>query len=206
MNVDKIRTVKFRRSLSDLKTVKSSSIIFQRMNKLRYFKFLFTRKNIKSGEEDVIVIRHMPPLELDDIKAGGVFDIDEIENAIEITDKEFKEECINACHVCHRYARIFLIAELITKFADMFMFIVIPLYSLFEWSTVEIIIFLSILFPIVLLQIMCDWGKLLEKYARLYIEFKKLCNNKNHDRIEKFQELVDSFKESWIYSDMMAEN
>lgn len=205
VNLEKIKSVRFHKSLSELENTKSSNIIFQRINKINYFKFLCNSKKTKGGDdEDIIIIKHMP--NLDDIEAGNVFDIDEIENSEELTDKEFRTACLTACHVCHKYARFFLLAELLTKFADLFIFAVVPLYHILDFNYVDIIIFLSIFVPIIVMQILCDWGKLLEKYARLYIEFKRLRNNKDEDRVDKFQDLVNSFKGSWIYSDMITDN
>lgn len=209
LDSQKLKSARFHKSLNELKNVTHVKIIFQRTNKLKYFKALFRCPNKSKGsdEDDLINFRRMPEIHFySDEETGAAFDIDEIENEKEITDKEFKDACVDACHVCHRYARFFLASELFTKFSDMFMFCVIPLYSLLHFTFEDVIIFLCIFLPIVLMQVICDWGKLLEKYSRLYIEFNKLRNSKDENRIDKFQDLVNSFKGSWIYSDMLIED
>lgn len=211
----KQKTLKFQKSLKDFNETHWWEIVFQRVNKFKYLKLVCNNVEISKGEDDediVIKLERMPhfdPQELDnlfeskDIESGAVINLEELSNVPEMTDSIFRNACNSASITCHKFSRFFLVAELVTKIADIIILSVLPLYVVLNLTYIHIIIMLSILIPVILSQVLCDWGKLLEKYSRLCWEFSKLSNSKEEDRSEKYQNLVYHFRSSWIYTDMI---
>ena len=203
---EKINSLKFRENLKEMNEVNIFYLIFQRFNKFKYLYLLcnveeFSKNN--DGENELIVFNRQPNLK--NFNFDKNFEIDEETlNCVEITtDKEFKQACILAYRKCHKLARLFLAFEFISKFSDLFLIVILPISRELHFTRIDIIIIITILVPIVILQIICDWGKLLEKYSRLCWEFSKLKNSKNNDRLYEYSKFVSHFKSSWVYSDMI---
>lgn len=206
MDMTRINSARFRRSLSDLYEISRSQIIFQRFSKFKYLGILFKKSTLnKSGdnEDDQIVLRHMPEIGIN-YEATEIINIGDIENLTNVSDNEFKKACDDASIKCHKYAKFFLIAELFSKFCELFLVVIIPLYSVLKFTQDEILIFLILLIPILLIQVSCDWSKLLEKYSRLCYEFHMLSASKSETRLEEFNKLVFTFRSDFIYADMIV--
>lgn len=209
----KEKSLKFQKSMKEFNETKWWQIVFQRVNKFKYFKLACnTIDKNKGSEDDVISLEKMPNIiESDlntffgnkDVESGSVIDLDDFYKLEEITDSKFRDTCNSASITCHKFSRFFLTAELITKLADLIILSILPLYDVLKIGYIDMVIILVILIPIILSQVLCDWGKLLEKYSRLCWEFSKLANSKEDDRIEKYQNLVYHFRSSWIYTDMI---
>lgn len=136
-----------------------------------------------------------------EIESGAPFDLPEISEDAEVTDEEFKSICEESAYICSWYVKIFLIFEVISKAADLGSVAILPLYAELGINHIIIIVSLCIFIPIILFQVFCDWGKLIEKYSSLVYNFIQLKKCKDHDRVEKYERLVSNFKSYWLYSD-----
>lgn len=215
----KVNSCRFRKVSDDFDNTKFISIIFQRVGKFKYLKLIMlkSKKQTKGSgdeEEDIIVIQRKEKftygevsdfLGKKDVESGAIIDLEEIKDTLIVTDKEFRVACNKGSRKCYTFARIFLFMEVICKFIEIFIFVVIPLYIDFKISLNAMISILCIFFPIALSQVVCDWSKLSEKYSRICFEFAKLANSKDEKRIEKYQSLVNSYKGGLIHSDIIAE-
>lgn len=200
-NIEKIKSIKFSKSLHEINNINYFYIIFQRFNKFKYLTLLCSDREYISknnDEDDIIIFSRKDKLEKNDII------IEDIESVKVITDLEFKFACMDASNLSHKFARFFLLVEFITKFCDLFLIVVLPLSNELNFSKIDIVIIISILIPVILMQVICDWGQLLEKYSRLCWEFSKLKNSKLENRIAEYEKLVYYFKSSWIYTDMIV--
>lgn len=216
----KVKSIRFRQFSDEFDKTKFLSIIFQRVGKFRYFRIIAGLKSethSKGGENDnyenIEIERKesFKPGELNaflgngDVESGVGIDLDSLNEVKEITDKEFRDACIKGSKISYGLTRGFLFMEIVSKFADVFLLVVIPLYSVLELSKESIIIFLVIFIPIIMSQVICDWSKLSEKYSKLCYDFAKLANSKDEKRIESYQNLVITYRGSLIHSDIVAE-
>lgn len=223
VTLKKIKSVNFMKSSHEFDNTSSFSIIFQRFYK---FKIMFSLccvcnifslcfgTNIKKGGDDnldVIEIERKPHFlvfneifDNNDPESGSfIDDLNKLDNVIEITDVDFRNACEKASLSCNRFAKIFITGELFTKFCDVFLICMLSLFHDFSISKSGIIAILTICVPIIVLQVVFDWGKLSEKYQRLSCEFSDLANSKADDRVDKYQKYVNTFKSGFVYTDMI---
>lgn len=216
----KVKLIRFRQFSNEFDKTKFLSIIFQRVGKFKYFKIIaglkseVTNKGGENDNYDIIEIERkdsFKPGELNaflgtgDVESGIGIDLDSLNEVKEITDKEFRDACIKGSKISYGLTRGFLFMEIVSKFADVFLLFVLPLYGLLELSKESIIIFLVIFIPIIMSQVICDWSKLSEKYSKLCYDFAKLANSKDEKRIDLYQNLVITYRGSLIHSDIVAE-
>ena len=220
--MDRVNSFRFRKLSEDFDNTKFLSIIFQRVGKFKYLKVIMgTSKGDKitkggeNNEEDIIVLKRSEAfnygeiskfLGQKDVESGtGIIDLEEIESTVIVTDKEFRIACNKGSRKCYTFARIFLLMEVVCKFVEIFLFVIIPLYIEFHISLDSMITIMCVFFTIALSQVVCDWGKLSEKYSKLCYDFANLANSKDEKRIEKYQTLVIGYKGGLIHSDMIAD-
>ena len=218
--MNKINSFRFRKTLNEFNNTRILSIIFQRVGKFKYLKLIIGKNNKsnKKGEcedeDDIIIIKKLENFKHceiskylfnKDIESGIIIDLEEIKDTLIVTDKEFRIACNKGSRLCYRFARIFLFMEVVCKFVEIFLFVVIPLYIEFKISLNAMISILCIFFPIALSQVVCDWSKLSEKYSRICYKFAHLANSKDEKRIEKYQSLVLIYKGGLIHSDIIAD-
>lgn len=214
MNIQKSQynSLRFKRNSESFKNTSSFHVIFQRFNKYKYLSLVCKSpsQNKSGNDEDIILFEKQDALneadllkffENNDVESGVVVNLDQIGEIKEITSLEFKNACLSASRTCHRFARLFLVIEIITKMCDLFLLAVLPLSEKFHLTQNGIIISLVILVPMILMQVMCDWGKLLEKYSRLCNEFYMLSCSKSDDKFDLYEKLVYNFRSSWICAD-----
>lgn len=216
----KVKSIRFRQFSNEFDKTKFLSIIFQRVGKFKYFRIIaglkseVTNKGGENDNYDIIEIERkdsFKPGELNaflgtgDVESGIGIDLDSLNEVKEITDKEFRDACIKGSKISYGLTRGFLFMEIVSKFADVFLLFVLPLYGLLELSKESIIIFLVIFIPIIMSQVICDWSKLSEKYSKLCYDFAKLANSKDEKRIDLYQNLVITYRGSLIHSDIVAE-
>lgn len=215
----KIKSQNFRQSSFEFENVKMYKVIFQRVGKMHYL-LILTRKTrhrtSKGGEaDDIIVVKRTTNFKENelsgflgnggDIESGAAIDLESLNDISLVTDKEFRDACNKGSRSSYKFTRCFLFMELLSKFSDLFLLFVLPLYDLLEFSRNVIIALLCIFIPIILLQIICDWGKLSEKYSKLCVDFAKLANSKEEKRIDKYRSLVAVYGGSLIHSDILAD-
>lgn len=214
--IKKINSIKFRRISEEFNNTKTLNVIFQRVKRIIGLLINCKSRTIqKSGGEDetdiINIDRKSSFRDIDfknifsnnDIEAGAVIDLNSLEDISEITDSEFRTACQDASQTSHNFAKGFLLFEFLTKICDIILICVLPLYETLNLNRVEVISFLSFCSPIILLQVLCDWGNLSEKYQRLSCDFSDLSNSKADDRVDQYQKLVKSFKSDFIYADMI---
>lgn len=149
------------------------------------------------------------------VQTKGGFTIEEektIEYNVEdnsFDTKEFKESCISSANRCNKYITIFKILESLCKLSNISCVTFIPLYINFiKINNNLIFILVSFFFIITFLDILCEWGKLCEKYATLKRNFLKLsikiptiditCFN---EILDEYESLVILFKNYELFSD-----
>lgn len=215
----RVNSFRFRKMSDEFDNTKFLSIIFQRVGKFKYLKVIMRgnrgeKNKGGEGDEDVIVVKHMDKLKPSDIstffgnkdvESGAVIDLELIKDVPEVTDKEFRIACNKGSRRSYGFARTFLFMELLSKFVELFLLFVIPLYAVYKFKETEITVVLCIFIPIILLQVICDWTKLSEKYSKLCFDFANLANSKDAKRIEKYQSLVVLYRGGLIHSDMIAD-
>ena len=221
----KCKAVRFRRSFKHLEDTKFLSVFFQRVFILTWIckrfsncmEYLFPKDVTKSDEddEDIIIIKKQPELTPDmirnqdneekeiDIESGAQLgDLDDVERN-DISDTDFSEICQQSSVISRRYARTFKFFDIMGKFADVMSIAFLPLGQGFLIPNEVIITILSFCVPLILLQFACDFGKLEDKYSVLYSRFAKLSKSKDVDRVEKYNKLVVSFRNNWVFSDFI---
>lgn len=201
-------------SASKLKSTSTGKLVLQRL--IRKVKYLIPFSNSKGDEDNIKLTRH-DALTISEFKkyieefneekrefnvpAGDFLEIQDIEAGTELSDKDFKELCIQSAMLCNRYIRIFTFLENLSKLSDIGCVSFLPLYEGIGLDRSTIIALVVIFFTIIFLQIICDWGKLVEKYSKIKFDFLKLCMSKNEDRVDEYERLVISFRSSCLYSD-----
>lgn len=203
-------------SASKLKSTNTSKLVLQRL--IRKVKYLNPFSNSK-GDDNIKLTRHNALTisefrkyieELNEEKedfnvpAGDFLELQEIEAGVELSDKDFKELCIQSAMLCNRYIRIFTFLENLSKLSDIGCVSFLPLYKGIGLDRSTIIALVVIFFTIIFLQIICDWSKLVEKYSKIKFDFLKLCMSKNDDRVDEYERLVISFRSSCLYSDTVS--
>lgn len=220
----KINSLKFQKSFEKFQQTSSIYIIFQRITKWKVFCNLCwllsgnsnnqhkgeTDDDIESGRINVergtaLTKDHIRNFfgENKDLNSGAVMSSEELESVIHLTDSMFRNACVESSKTCERYTRVFLCMEILTKFADLLFVVLVSLADYLNFSRIQVYICVVILVPIILLQVVSDWGKLLEKYSRLYFEFSDLANSHSETRVKDYENLVDHYRSSWIYADLM---
>lgn len=203
-NTEKLNSLKFKKNCKKIDNVNDIHIILQRFNRFKYLYLMFNSEKFleKSNDEDddYIIFSRKDKLGKEDLLI-----LEDLEAVSVVSDKDFKDACLKAIKLSHKFARIFLIFEFITKICDLFLIVVIPIVNDFYFDETYIIILMVIMIPIILMQLICDWGKLLEKYSRLCWEFSKLKNSNDSNKFAEYEILVFHFKSSWIYTDMIIQ-
>lgn len=220
----KVSSLKFHKTVEKFNSTSRASIIFQRIRSWKYFLILCSCMISKynqstKGEEDdiergtiniergvILTKEHLAKFfgTQEDSNSGAVMDSSELENVKILTDVIFRQTCMDASTTCHQYARGFLFMEIITKIADLSFAIFYCIPEFLGFSPNDFIIATIILVPIIVIQVATDWGKLLEKYSRLYFEFSTLANSRDENRIKDYEHLVNQFRSSWIYGDLIS--
>ena len=213
LDQEKINSLKFNKSQSKFQNVSFWKIIFQGIIRgLRMFMCTCSKSGSK-GEDEKIKLRKMESLNSvdlysffgsSDVETGAGISV--FSEVTVLTDKMFRDACNNASEVCLKYARFFLIMEKITKYCEVFALFVFPIGVFIEFHEMEYIISICVIVPIILMKSTCDWGILMEKYANLAHEFNELANNKDENRVDKYESLVNRYKSSWLYSDTIKIN
>lgn len=198
-------SLKFHTSLENFNNTSKTKLIFQRT--INLVNFLTNRglSNDKGDEEpdieNQIVIKRGIPLnkqELDNYNKQNV-------QLSDLTDFQFRTACEKASETCHDFAKLFIFMELITKGIDLLFLVILPMAEFLEFSRLAFILCVAILSPVILIQVTTDWGKLLEKYSRLRYEFSELANSREPNRVKEFEQLVNHYRSSWIYADLLYE-
>uniref|UniRef100_A0A6C0BCW8 Uncharacterized protein n=1 Tax=viral metagenome TaxID=1070528 RepID=A0A6C0BCW8_9ZZZZ len=194
-------------------------IIISIIKLIRYIFNCCKSKDVeKSGDDEIIIIKHKDLLKKDMLKKDyspvniietkdshfetPIGDIDDIEKG-EITDQDFNNICNHSSLISYRYANIFRFFDLLCKLADVTSLIFLPVATKIGIHSVGLIVILVVCVPLIMLQFMCEFGKLEDKYSNLYYKFKKLSSNKDDDRIDKYNDLVNKFRNNWVFSDFI---
>lgn len=135
-----------------------------------------------------------------DIESGNIMSVVEIEDE-NISELEFRRTCYESSNICASYAKIFLFFEFISKAADLCAVIFLPIAIEIGISVDVVIILVCIFIPVILMQVLCDWGKLTEKYSELVYHFYVLASSKDDDKIIQYEKLVGQFRSKWLYCD-----
>lgn len=187
-------------SSEKLKKTKPTSIVFQRLKKMVSISKVF--KNQSKSDDDKIVVKRKDNFfiknnELKDPEMNLI----KIEDIKELTDKNFKEICNESSNICTRYIRLFSLFENLSNIVFFLCGSLLPLYDILDLTKNDIVILITIFFTIIFLQIVCGWGKLVEKYSKLACDFLALGLSKESNRVEKYESLVLEFKNGNLYSD-----
>lgn len=167
----------------------------------------------KEGQKgDKIELTHKDPItasDLDlffgtsDVVSGAVIDPSDLESAPELTDKVFRNACNEAYLTCQSYAVWFKNLNKLTRIAEVFAIFVFPIAVFLDFKEKDYIVSICLIIPVVILNIMCEWSVLMEKYASIGDEFLKLANRKDENRIDEYETLVNRYRSCWLYSDSL---
>lgn len=204
-------------SASKLHHTSTGKLVLQRL--IRKINYLVPFSNSKGDDENIKLTRHdalsisefrkyINEIEEEkrefNVTTGDFLDMKDIETGVELSDKDFKELCIQSAMLCNNYIRIFTFLENLSKLSDIGCVSFLPLYEGIGLNRATIIALVVVFFTIIFLQIICDWSKLVEKYSKIKYDFLKLCMSKNADRIDEYERLVISFRSSSLYSDTVS--
>lgn len=196
---------------------------------------LFFSKDIYKSDDDVIVIVKKPKMNekkfkdelskynLDknlltptinsssnnklDIESGAdIGDIDDIEEMDVVNDDEFIKFCYQASKICWRYASTFRIFEIVCRISEAICIVFLPLSNFLYIHEHAIVIIICLCGPFIILSFTCEFSKLEDKYAALSSRFRKLTKTKTDDKFEKYNILVKSFRNNWVFSDFIRYN
>lgn len=214
-------SLSFKKNLDKFNETSEFYIIFQRIHK---WKDLFISKNKSNNkgedesdiEENKIELKRSTVLPKQFIKdlfkekqdnslLDSIINPDELLTVSLLTDSQFRTTCLDASNKCNKFAKLFLTMEVITKIADLIFIIILQLAVFLGFNRTTFIVSCIILVPIIIMQVIADWGKLLEKYSRLYFEFTDLANSHDHDRVKEYEHLVNHYRSNWLYADMLME-
>lgn len=190
-----------------------SLILTQRLRKLSCFSY------DNKGDDERIKLQRQKPISSDMLRKlnmtteyGTTVEEkkeDDLEiNSNTISDGEFRNKCNKARNLCRKYVYVFFFLE---KFA----FTVIsfcPIFAIFietesiELSMTGVIVTALLMFIIILINSLGDWGRLREKYARLHHMFRVLANSKAEDRIKRFHSYAISFGSDDLFIDTIVLN
>ena len=228
----KLRSFKSVRMTNSFKALEDTNflgVLFQRVFIFSYiyefFKNLFTFcgcfkseevKKSNDDEDDVIIVKrkdNFNPNILEtgivreiceiDVESGAVrIDVEDIEDD-DIKDEDFIKFCNKSSFISSRYAKIFRLFETLGKFSEIIFLVIFPIDLVIKISEPILITVLCFCTPLMLIQVTCDFSKLEDKYSSLFSKFKKLSSSKDDDRVEKYNKLVTSFRNNWVYSDFV---
>lgn len=211
--LQRMKAMRFEHSKSRFENISPFKIIFQGLFRL-WLKFCDIFCNcspIFKGESDystdTINISHKDPIKSSDLSAFfGTLDVEsgaiiESKNVTNVTDKVFRDACNEASITCMNYAWWFMVMDKISKIAETFALIILPIAMFIEFDEFDYIISISVIIPFFIARVLFDWSVLMEKYANISHEFSCLANNKHNDRVDNYETLVNRFRSSWIYAD-----
>lgn len=142
-----------------------------------------------------------------DIESGADFgDIDDLDDFQNVTDEEFIKSCRTASKICLRYSKIFRVFEVFCKISEAIFVGFLPLSNFLFIHEHIIVIIICVCGPFFIFRFTCEFSKLEDKYAALCSRFWKLSESKSDDRYEKYNKLVRSFRNNWVYSDFIKYN
>jgi hypothetical protein len=214
----KSKALTFNKSYFNLKNTHTFYIIFQRIYNLFpkfifcvvLFSFINGNKGEDEEEDKYIEVSRGERLNIKHIKdyldIENHIDSNDFDKVKHITDSEFREACEFSSNKCRFFAKVFLYIETFTKLTYISLAIILSIYEFYNFSSQDIIICIAVLLPVILMQIFCDWGKLLEKYSRLYHDFNKLKNSHSKERIDNYDALVTHYRSTFVYADMLSNN
>lgn len=185
-------------------------IITQRFNNIK--NCFFTNSVNKSDDEngDLIEIKHCEPIT--GIMLNSINSIEKDIEFIESGNKEhtyitndiFRTQCNEAKHLCVCYINKFFYLE---KFA-LILTCLTPIYAILicrlKFSNIYVYLILVILICLIIFNSVGDWGRLREKYSRLYHMFEVLSNSNDIDRVNKFLSHVKSFGTNELFIDSIT--
>jgi len=175
--------------IEDMKN--NSPSIFQRIP-FNFSNMFFSNNIEKDDNDDLIEIEQQDNLNITDIENYNCT----------IDDTEFENFCIDACKVCKYNIFRFKIAVFFIRFWIAFTCSMISIVSEYK---LNISIALSITFFgsfLLILELLADWNKLIEKYAHTFKDFYDLSLNKNINRITLFKNLVIKYNSNLLFIDI----
>ena len=180
--------------IEDMKNISPS--IFQRIP--FNFSNLFFSNNIeKNDNDDLIEIEQQDNLNITDIENYNCA-IDDYEIDID----SYMNFCIDACKVCKFNIFRFKIAVFVIRFWIAFTCSMISIVSKYK---LDINIALAITFFgsfLLILELLADWNKLIEKYAHTFKDFYDLSLSKDINRITLFKNLVVKYNSNLLFIDI----
>lgn len=152
------------------------AIVFQRILKNFYI--------MSSQKSDLIIVDRRQQMGKEEI---------ELIKRINISDSEFRRNCLGAMNECKKYILIFYLLEKISITVEQFASLFAIIADSYEVSLGKVICISIVMFMIVLLDSLGDWNRLREKYSNLYKSFETLSVSKDEQRGLKFEKLCTSF-------------
>lgn len=138
---------------------------------------------------------------VEDEETGGFTEIDDSST---ITDKIFKEKCIEAMKICRRYAYWFFFLEKISITTEHISYILTVVVAYYQFELKEIIWAVIIIAIIIMLSSFGDWARLREKYSHLHNLFRFLLNSKSDSRVLEFRNYAYLFGSDELFIDSIV--
>ena len=220
----KLKAFRMNRSYKSLIDTSFIIIFFQRVFIfIHFFNFIYNCFNCfncfnkdevnktDDDEKDIIILKHQKNINSISIPISNDIEsniLDIPDSILDIEDNDIKDEefifiCNKSSLLSSRYAIVFRLCDTLGKCADIVSVIFLPLGKILNIPENSIIIILCFCVPTIMLQFFCDFGKLEDKYSALYSKFKKLSSFKDENRVDKYNKLVFSFRNNWVYSDFV---
>jgi len=203
---------KFENSLRALKKQKSK-IVLQRFHLCCY------SRNKKGNEEfDTIVFSRKENLTEDllqkfrdlekiseelDTEAELQIDVENVDN---LSDEEFKKECLKAAKKCKNIVYIFFLLQKVSSLIDTICSIFAIIVASYELSVYNVIGIVMFFILSSFISNFGEWGALKEKYSRLRSYFNVLSLSTESNRVELFEKYANSYAGDGLFIDTIIFN